>query len=133
MEQTLNTGLNGEEIRIAVLDKVGLTLQRDCYLSKNFTYRGVKVNVVVEIQLEDVGGDKEVKREIIHSVGEVGPDAELIRAETGIENEPPNQTRIETGQPVPVLSKDASGKVTEKSVQYARPKPASGRAGAAAR
>lgn len=131
MEQTLNNGLNGEEIRIATLDKIETALRRDCYLSKNFTYRGVKLEVHIKISLDDVGGEKEVERTILQHVGDLGPEAESFEVEVGIADEPPNQTRVETGQPVPVLAKDANGKMVEKAVQYAKPKP--GRAVATAR
>jgi hypothetical protein len=131
MEQTLNNGLNGEEIRIATLDKIATALQRDCFLSKNFTYRGISLEVHIKLKLDDVGGEKEVERTIAHNAGAVGPDAEELEVELGIENEPPNQTRIDTGQPVPVLAKDKDGKFIEKHVQYAKPKP--GRAVATAK
>lgn len=122
MEQMLPNGLNGEEVQIAVVDKVKTSLSRDCFLSRNFTYRGVTVEVHIKIKLDDVGGEKEVERTIVHTVGELGPEAEELTVELGIENEPPNKTRIETGQPVPVATKDADGKVGEKYVKYEKPK-----------
>lgn len=126
MEVTLNNGLTGEEIRIAVLDKIATSLQRDCYLAKNFTYRGCTVEVTIKIKADDVGGEKVVERTIAHVAGEPvsdEPDMDIV-AEVGIENEPPNQTRIETGQPIPVQSVTAEGKKVEKHVPYARPKKA---------
>ena len=122
-ERVLDEMLSGEEIRLAILDKVGESLQKDCFLSPNCAYQSFRATVRIQLEAQDVGRTVEVKTGDVIMQGEIDPDIHLTEADAEFEMEsrPPNQVRVESGQPVPVLTKDAEGKETVKKIKYARP------------
>lgn len=123
VEKSLNLPLSGEEIRKAILEKLGDKLARDCYLSPNNAYDSFECKITISLKCHDLGRIAPVEAVVTVSQGEELPDDQyLTRAEQEMEikSDSPNQTRVETGQDVPVLSKTKEGKETIKPVRYAR-------------
>jgi hypothetical protein len=120
-EKTLNLPLSGEEVRCAVLKKIGDALMRDCHLSPNMAYDWFRAHVTATLELHDIGRGVDIEVDISEEQGEqpagIGgaPSVELE-----IEPTPPNQVRVDTGQPVPVLVQDGEGKPEIKSIKYKR-------------
>lgn len=120
-EKVLDEALSGEEIVLAVLDNLGTTLRRDCFLSANAAYQTFRVQVHVHIVAHDVGREAIVDRElVVRSKEEPSPDVPIVEVEYDIEPAEPNRVRVETGQPVPVQSRDEGGRLVTKGVKYKR-------------
>lgn len=84
LERTLNEGLNGEEIVMAVLDKIDGLLRHDCpKLAKRGQERPFEALVMVDLELDDVPGTKNVQREITHKIGSGVETADAIAAIKG--------------------------------------------------
>lgn len=120
-EKTLALPLSGEEVRCAVLKKVGDALMRDCHLSPNMAYDWFRAKVSVTLELHDIGRGVDVEVDVGEEQGEqpagIGGTPSV---EIEIEPAPPNQVRVDTGQPVPVLVQDEGGKSEIKSIKYKR-------------
>lgn len=122
IEQTQNNPLNGGEVIEAIVDKLREKLRRDCYLNPNSSYEWFTAKLTIELDLQDAGVHVPVKAAIEMEQG-IAKDGEIghVEAELEIEAEPPNKVRVDTGQPVPVLTKDPeTGKLVEKGVRYSR-------------
>lgn len=120
METAIAAPLSGLEVRKALADRIVEKLGRDCFLSPNSAYEGFEAVVKVHLRLKDVGRYPEVDMEIPVALGHLGEDAAAMDTELYLTEEIPNQTRVETGQPVPVLVETGEGRRTIKEVQYAR-------------
>jgi len=122
-ERVLNQQLNGGEVIEAVLDEIRTQLQKSCYLNPNSAYDWMAAKVRVDLELHDTGM---LITETFTAESDAGtkpadPDAiEVHEVEFDIEPAPPNEVRVQTGQPVPVLSNDKDGRPTVKGVRYAR-------------
>src|SRR3954466_7706759 len=105
-ERVLPNALSGEEVRLAILDKVGQRLQRDCFLSENLSYDFFECHVSISLTAHDVGRAAKVEVQETITQGSRPEDAALdaAEAEFDIERQAPNEVRIETGQGVPVLT-----------------------------
>lgn len=117
-EETAGLPLSGEELVKLIQDKVGDTLRKDCFLKQHFAYPEFGGSVEVKLWL----GGAIVKREVNATVS-LGPkpeDAEEREGTFEIENGPPDELRIESGQDVPVVTKDDNGRTVVKPVHYAR-------------
>ena len=123
-ERVLANPLSGEEIRKAILDKISQRLERDCYLSPNLAYDFYECRVSISLTAHDVGRAAEVKVEETITEGTRPEDAALEAADSEfeIDRQSPNEVRVESGQPVPVLTRDGKGKPEIKGVKYARPR-----------
>lgn len=123
-ERVLSTPLSGLEIRKAILDRIGNSLSKDCFLSENLAYDYYVAEIHIKLTAHDVGRAAEVEQTITDTRGEVSDDVHLEAAEADIqiEAQPPNTVRVESGQDVPVLTKDSEGKSTIKGARYARGK-----------
>lgn len=123
-ERVLANPLSGEEIVRAVGDKVMNALRRDCYLTPNLAYDWYEADVKISVRAHDVGRLAEVVKEVHDEQGQApeGEDSALdvADAEFHVDAAPPNEVRVETGQDVPVLTKNADGKPEVKGVRYAR-------------
>lgn len=123
-ETVLSLPLSGLEIRKAILDHVGRRLQGDCYLNDDTAYDRMECTITISLKCHDVGRVAAIDQTIVvrGMAPEANPDdalLELADAEFQINSNSPNQTRVESGQPVPVLgTKD--GKPDIKSVKYPR-------------
>lgn len=117
-EQTAALPLNGEELIKLIQDKLGDTLRRDCFLKQHFSYPDFGGSVTVNLWL---GGA--IVRQNIDTTVTLGPkpeEGEQREASFEIENGPPDELRIESGQDVPTITKDEDGRTVVKPVHYAR-------------
>lgn len=121
-EKVLPLPLSGEEIRKAVLAKVGEALQRDCFLSANLAYDYYTAHVKVTLRAHDIGRTVEVSVDETATLGEETEDMHLDTAESefDIDAAPPNEVRVETGQPVPVMTKGTDGKAVQRGIKYSK-------------
>ena len=122
-ERVLANPLSGSEVMEAVIDKIRRKLQSDCFLSPNTSYDYFTCDVKLNLRAHDVGRTAEVNVEQTVTQGEPNPEyaaLEAAEAEFQIEAAPPNEVRVDTGQPVPVLTKDAEGKPDVKHIKYSR-------------
>ena len=130
-DKVLNDPLTGEEIILALSDHIANSLRRDCFLNAHTAYSYYSANISIGLVLHDASGMRtaEVEQTIIKMEGEVSNDQidelEEIEGELVIEPKPPNEERVMTGQPIPVLSKDSDGRVVTKHIKYARNKAGS--------
>lgn len=118
-EKVLNLPLSGREIREAILDRLSQRLQKDGYLNENLAYDYYSAKVTIEVHAHDCGRDADVVVTEQISQGE-DPGAEGVEGEFTVDPQPPNSERVETGQPVPVLSRSADGKPEVKGIKYGR-------------
>ncbi len=125
-ERMLALPLSGAEIRKAILDKVSQALERDCYLNDDTAYGHFEARVKIEWKAVDVGREVQGKVDVKASAATAelsNPDDALLEqadAEFNIESSSPNETRIETGQEVPVATTDQEGHATERRVKIPR-------------
>lgn len=120
-ERVLPNPLTGDEIRKAILDRLSARLAKDGYLNQNLAYDYYSAEVTIKIVAHDCGRLAEVN--VTEQINDGIPvaEAEEVEGEFQIEPQPPNVERVETGQPVPVLSKDSQGTQIVKGVRYKRP------------
>jgi len=112
-EQTIPLALSGAEIKTAVLDKISQALNRDCYLNDSAAYDYFTGTITIRLVCNDMGREDEVKADVTASHGQKpAEEPEAVTNEINIEKQPPNQVRIETGQPVPTA--------TGKRIKYSR-------------
>lgn len=126
-EKVLNSTLSGEEIVQAVGYKVMEALRRDCLLSPHTSYDYFSGKILLQLTMNDAGlREVEVNHSVAYILG-VGP-GKLPEADESVEHsflldpQPPNELRVETEQPVPVLTKDETGRKVIKPVTYSRRK-----------
>ncbi|HTF61197.1 MAG TPA: hypothetical protein VK638_00650 [Edaphobacter sp.] len=119
MEQTAALPIDGEELIKVILFKLGETLRKDCFLRPHFNYLDFGGRVEVKLWL---GG--QIKKVSIDTSIDLGPrPSETTEEREGafdIENGPPDELRVETGQDVQVVTKDDDGRTVLKPVHYAR-------------
>lgn len=122
-ERVLADPLSGAEIIIAVTDRIATRLRRDCFLTANMAYQSFRCKVKIELVAIDCGEERVVNVEetVQHNPEDEALDqADAQLAEIEMTDQPPNETRVETGQPVPVLGKGLDGKPEIRHVKYAR-------------
>jgi len=127
-ERVLPENLSGEEIRVAVIDKLMSRLAKDGHLNVAHSYDHFSYKVSIHIELHDLGRIEKVDVTEAGTPIAVDPesnenaaleafDAELEGAQTD-----PNTMREQTGQGVPVLTKNSEGKPEINRIKYPRPK-----------
>lgn len=123
-EKVLNNPLTGEEIVLALADRIAQSLRRDCFLNPHTAYEFYEAKIHIEVKMNDAGlSEREVKQTILATEGvepEDGVDG--VVGDLIVVPKPPNEERVTTGQPVPVLTRDEYGKTVTKHIQYARTK-----------
>ena len=108
MSRTLNDPLNGEEIKIIILQHIEDALNRNCTLSNDLTYPGFSMKFEANISFVRssvpstlVWGNK--------AQGEVGEGAETEKIEEVFACDAPDKTRVDHGLPVPCEFQTATG------------------------
>jgi hypothetical protein len=120
-EQTLKNPLSGAEVIEAILDRLRSSLQADCHLNANSAYDWFSAEVAVKLDMHDAGAHIKVDRIAkIHSGTHPSEDLQHVEADFHIDPAPPNEVRVDTGQPVPTLTKDEQGRDVVKGVRYSR-------------
>ena len=123
VERAVNLALSGREIKNALLDKIGTALNRDCNLNDNTAYDGgFEATVTIKLRCKDISRTVEMEKTVTAQDGDPEETAALELAEAKFEmnSTDPNTTRVETGQPVPVATKDGDGKDQIRQVTYSR-------------
>lgn len=121
-ERVLNLPLDGEEVIQAILDKIAIRLRKDCFLSRNLAYGSFECKVKIALRAHDVGRTAvvEVKETIVQGDENEYQHLEAAEAEFEIDSTSPTQTRVETGQDVPVETRNGEGKPIINKVKYSR-------------
>jgi hypothetical protein len=120
-ERVLSNDLSGDEICIAAGDMLTQMLRRDCRLQPGNAYRKFTLEMTGTLIAEDVGHVPEIPITLIMRTQQPpAEDIEALDLELDISEAPPNQVRVETGQAVPVETRDAEGKTMVKGVTYKR-------------
>lgn len=122
-EQTMNNPLSGAEVVEAVLDRLRTELRKDCYLNPSSAYDWFSCKVSIELDMHDAGSLIKVDRAVTAENGDKPGEVESLQHVSGgfhIDPAPPNVVRVETGQPVPTLTRDEHGKDVVKGVRYGR-------------
>ncbi len=120
-ERVLANPLSGEEIIEAIAEKVKAALRRDCYLTPNLAYDYYVADVRISLTAHDVG--REAKVEVaVHDTQGDPEDAALEASDASfhVDAKAPNVVRVESGQPVPVLTKGTDGRPEVKGVRYSK-------------
>jgi len=115
-EKTIPAPLSGQEVKEALIDRISQALDKDCFLHPNAAYDFFTGKITLEVTLHDAGREDEIKMEQSVTAGETQPDAKKATVAIDLEKQPPNQVRVESGQPVPTD--------TGKKIKYARDKAA---------
>ena len=127
METSLLKPLSGAEVVRAILHDIEHALTHDDRFAPHVAYDGFTFHASIQIRTPSAAIPG-VDRIVSGGAGLVPPDdapAATVTAER--ELQPPNQVRMDTAQPVPVLSDNGDGKVTERWAKH-RPADADGRA-----
>lgn len=123
-ERVLTLPLSGLEIRKAVSDLVGKSLEKDGFLNVDTAYDYFECEVSLKLRCHDIGriAPVNVSEKIVGKAPEFDENSLLDEAEKDFEirSTSPNETRIETNQEVPVLTRDQDGKEVVKGVRYSR-------------
>jgi len=113
-EKTLPAPLSGEEVKAALLDRISQALDKDCFLHPNAAYDSFTGKITLEVTLHDTGREDQINMQESVTAGEPQADAKKATVLIDLEKQPPNQVRVESGQPVPTD--------TGKKIKYARDK-----------
>lgn len=121
-ERTLNKQLSGDEIIEAHLDTMRQRMKQSGYFRSNDAFDWFSSEVTIKCDMHDTGAMVKADLTIKAAAGtpNEGDEAETVEMAFNIDPAPPNEVRVQTGQPVPVLTTDATGKQVEKSVRYSR-------------
>jgi hypothetical protein len=121
-EKVLPLALSGEEVRKAICDRLDQVLARDCRLTPEKAYQFFSAKITVHVECTDIGRVEVIDQEVPATLGEPDENEALehFDAEFEMAPAPPNEVRVESGQPVPVETKDSSGKATQKGIRYSR-------------
>jgi hypothetical protein len=123
-EETLAQPLSGEEIILAILKKIGDSLEKDCFLSPMMAYEGFEADIHITVRAKDLGREVEVKRDVAIAGGEPVDDDDVFLRETEIalSEAPPNQVRLDADLPIPTLVETSDGKRTIRDIFHKKPK-----------
>lgn len=109
--------LNGREVQEAILYKVAESLDKSCHLAESNAYTAFRAEVSVKLVLSDFGREQKDNHILAAAAGTVEPDADVQDVTLQIPEMAPNQLRIETDQPIPVIAIE-DGKQVMKRVKY---------------
>jgi hypothetical protein len=121
-EKVLALALSGEEVRKAICDRLDQVLAKDCRLTPEKAYQFFEAKVSVHIECTDVGRIEVIDQRVPATYGEPDENEALDKfdAEFQMEPKPPNEIRVESGQGVPVQTRESDGRSTEKRIRYSR-------------
>lgn len=121
MDDDYVEGLTGEEIIYDLLEQVETKLRGDCNLRDTDAYTG-GYDGWIEVHLNLHGLDTaQVHTKIIKGTASEDPNAKKVDARVEIELEPRlNMVRERSGQEIPSLGKDETGRTVVKKHRYAK-------------
>lgn len=125
-EKSVPMSLTGEEVQEAAVAKLRECMQHNCHLRLSDAYTSARIEVTVKMVLSDYG--REVRNNTVAEVeldSGIPPESEPRVSEGTVVMEPmpPNSFRVETQQPVPVVTSQ-DGKKVIKHLKYAARKKA---------
>lgn len=124
-EKPLPLPLTGEEVKNAILFKLQESLNKTCHLKDDNAYTSFSATIRVQLTLSDYGRQVKDNHEIAETanVPELEGTPEYVEQhEITVDPVPPNQLRVETDQPVPVMTTE-DGKQSVKHLKYSPRKP----------
>jgi len=122
-EETLAQPLSGEEIIEAVAWRLREILQKQCHLNPALAYESFSADIHVVLRVKDLGREVPVEAKFrASSESQPDEDALLTEADEQMYDLPPNQVRMDTDQPIPVLTRDAEGKKEIKHIRFEKQK-----------
>ena len=113
--------LSGEEVQEAILYKVAESLGKTCHLKFDNAYTSFKAEIDIRLVLSDYGREVKDNHKVStsHDTGaEATSEPRQVEAHVALDPTPPNQVRIETDQPVPVVTNEG-GKRVIRNLKYA--------------
>jgi hypothetical protein len=126
-EMTIAQPLSGTEVVTRIVEKVRTMLRQDCFLNDYAAYESFEADIKIVWKCKDIGriadGTTHVTERSENPVDPNDDNFALEIAEESIGAMPPNQVRMESGQPIPTLVDTGDGKQEVKHVKYAK-KPA---------
>lgn len=123
-EKVLTPPLSATEIEEAILDSVRLAIRRDCNLAPGNAYGTFSAHITGRVLLYDMGTEFAVNLDAKAKFGEQTEGGKESEIEITMNEKPPNAVRVESGLPVPVQVRNASGKNETKYVKYGRDRAA---------
>jgi len=112
--------LSGDEVKEAILFRVQESLNKHCALMHDNAYTSFTADISIRLKLSDYGREV-VDNHFVRAEETSGlPDtsSRLVEANVTIQPAPPNQVRVESDQPVPVLVKEGE-KTKIRHIKYA--------------
>jgi hypothetical protein len=120
-EITIAQPLSGEEVVEAILDRIRVSLYKDCYLNRVSAYESFTADIHIALKAKDCGRIAEVVQDVaVASENPVDEDAALVEADLRLYDQPPNEVRQETGQGIPTLITEHDGQQVIKKIKYSR-------------
>src|SRR3990167_9152695 len=120
-ETTLALPLSGEEVIESIVARIRMMLRQDCFLSPMTAYEAFSGSVHVQLRMRDIGRMPEVDVTVPVGGGrveDINEDSALIETDAFIEELPPNEVRVESGQSVPALVETEDGRREIKGIRY---------------
>jgi hypothetical protein len=120
-EKIVEPGLSGEEIVEIACDHLRDLLKRSGYLRPSDCYQRLEGRIALSLKATDLGRTPKIEIDTVVRTKEV-PSEEVPEEvdEIHIEDKPENELRQEAGLPLPVETKDESGRPLMKYAKYAR-------------
>lgn len=122
-ERTLAKPLSGTEVIEAIVTSIRRQLSKDCYLAPHMAYGSYSFQADLQIQFQ-ASRITGTQTHVTGGEGELDPEkTESANISISDEPKPPNEVRVDSGQPVPTLTKTPAGRVEERAVKYERRPP----------
>jgi len=123
METVLAKQLSGTEVIAAILYDLRTLLEHDDRLAPHLAFNAASYTVTVAIRLPS-SAQPNVERTLTYGRGsaadiEALPDAPTVELTITRPEQPPNELRLDTEQPLTVLTRESDGRTTERQVSYA--------------
>lgn len=120
-EITIAQPLSGSEVVNRIVEKIRTMLHQDCFLNAYSAYESFEADIKIDLKMLDCGRTPEVHARVIErSETPLSEDFALEHADAHLGAQPPNQVRMESGQPIPTLVNTGDGRPEIRPVRYAR-------------
>ena len=104
-EQTINKQLSGSEVIEAICHGLRTALSLDDRFAPHVAYSGLGYAITVTVSLPGAV-QEQVTRTVAGQAGDVPPDADTVDLAAERPVQSPNEVRLDTEQPLPVLVRD---------------------------
>lgn len=116
-ETTLPKPLSGAEMAEAICFDIKQALLNDATFAEHLAYSSYSFKGTIHVTMPSAMR-VEYERPIEGGQGEVPADATTVTVEASRAEQPPNEVRFETEQPIPIMVSDDKGRVTETTKSY---------------